>query len=470
MTEIGALKLSNRTRRLLLRARIFTVEALQITSENVLYNIKGMGPITLLEIKNSLFSFVPSDNLTIDSNFEKSDYLESDRQLPGIGRSKDLIKDNHAEKPCYKEYDNVSENVRIELRANRLSPKVVCRDLSLELCFPSEIKEIPIETVIELNKVLNCAIKNNNIYEELLGYFRDLKERDIYILFRRFGPRRKTLDQLAQELKVTRERIRQLELKITINLASAYLNNWLPRTQTAVQIASQLGKEFSYDKWKKRLKTINLLGPKIISSKINSMDGVDTLTLMICVVLLLNRHKVNGFLSLPEEILDNIQNPTISARAIHDFKNLTNSEKHNIRRLVNILGAIHYNNPLIGSISRSKLKEELLLLMGYKELDKGWYSDRAQLVNGEFSKSHVVLNCALKILRVTENVTARDLNYGIRNYLSRFDYRFHSNEVYAIPPVEIIVQVLEFNGFLSINEIFSWPKNNPVVFIVDKIL
>jgi DNA-binding XRE family transcriptional regulator len=303
MISIDALGLSNRTRHLLSREQILTVEELVSSRANgKLASLRGMGPGTLHEIDEALASFSPVIDLKNQVSFER------------------FVRE---------EFKKITIKAKLELETGRLSDKVICDNACLDQCFVNDIDTTPFQSILDLKPIFDCALKSEDIHQELQDLLVDQSKREINVLLGRFGPNKRTLEDLAHNLNVTRERVRQIELGAEAKVVLAYQRNWLPRTQTAINIAKAYGNRFRYETWKNKLEGINLIGSKKLIINNERIDSIDTLRIMISIVRLLGRRNLNELFSLPDNFIEYVEKPSYSAQAMLDIKKI--SKKKNAR-------------------------------------------------------------------------------------------------------------------------------------------
>jgi hypothetical protein len=427
--DINALELSTRVKRALIRANVYTIDDLLASQESgSLYSIWQIGPKSIAEIEKVL------------SNLPCTDPI-----YKGKGSAPSLVD----------KYRALTKLVQAEIEANRLSEDVICRHVKLQDCFTNSYNG-ELSDIIKINSVLDCAVKHENIYEEIKSLLIKLSDRDIHILYSRFGPHRQTLEELAKEYEITRERIRQISNRVEIRLLESNNKNWLPRTQTSIQIVKRLGKRFRYTTWKSKLNRLRLVGPKTIKLNESKIHRIDTIQLAIAIIYLINDKSNHEFIYLPEYFLYCVKKPKFSIQSIEAYRKLSSQEKRNIRRVVKNSGAIHVSDPLIKCGNSKKFDKELLKLLGYKEISDGWFSGKAKKENQGFNRYEAAANNALKILKVTEKVNICDLREGINIVASRLGY--------TAAPEPILGKVLELNGFTYRDEYISWPMENPIKF------
>lgn len=276
--------------------------------------------------------------------------------------------------------------------------------------------------------------------EAVEDYFRDEKDVYSYILISRFGFYPKTLEEIAVELGVTRERIRQIQEAVAVR----YLNHIrfsgaIGLLERVEDVFSRQGDGLSLSSLKTILKKEGVLGQFSDPVKTKHIKNLDLLETMICWLNLISNKK---YTLQPIEFSVNISDLTksgkISIRDRTTLMNIPKRERRKIRRKVLFTGGITIHE---ASKILSKDERITVLVLGdlnFQKIDDEWFTFKG--LTDDQDNSKIPLRIAgLKMLAVTLTMNFDSFHDGLRRYASRF---------YAsIAPIHIIEHILAILGF-----------------------
>lgn len=287
--------------------------------------------------------------------------------------------------------------------------------------------------VIEEKKVITWA----QIVED---YFQNEKDVYSFILISRFGYAPKTLEEIAAELGVTRERVRQIQEAVAVR----YLNHirfsggagLLGRIE---KIFSEHGDSLSLFSLKAILKRDGVLGQfsePVVTEFIRNLDLLET---MICWLNLISNKKYTLHpVEFSVDIDDLAKSGRISIRDHAILMNISKREKRKIRRKVLFTGGI-----TVKEASKILSKDEritvlLLKTQNLQKIDDEWFTFKS--LTDDQDNSKIPLRIAgLKMLAVTPIMNLDTFHDGLRRHASRF--------YSGVAPIYVIEHILPILGF-----------------------
>lgn len=288
-----------------------------------------------------------------------------------------------------------------------------------------------------LATVENKAVSWAQIVED---YFQNEKDVYSYILISRFGFSPKTLEEIATELGVTRERVRQIQEAVVVR----YLNHirfsgGVGLLGKIEKIFSVHGDDLSLPNLKTILKNTGVLGRFSEPIKTTHIKNVNLLETLICWLGLISNKK---YTLQPIEFSVDIFNLTKAGKtSIKDhaaLMNISTKERRKIKRKVLFTGGI-----TIKEASKILSKDERITVMALKNLnlqkiDSEWFSCKSLTQDKDNSK--IPLRVAgLKMLAVNPTMNIDTFHDGLRRHASRF--------YTSIAPVHVIEHILPKLGF-----------------------
>lgn len=321
--------------------------------------------------------------------------------------------------------------------------------LNINLIGPKKLAEIRhlLDNFVDNSKttttdkpVINVEKRLRTWAEAVEDYFRDEKDVYSYILISRFGFYPKTLEEIAVELGVTRERIRQIQEAVVVR----YLNHIrfsgaIGLLERVEDVFSRQGDGLSLSSLKTILKKEGVLGQFSDPVKTKHIKNLDLLETMICWLNLISNKK---YTLQPIEFSVNISDLTksvkISIRDRTTLMNIPKRERRKIRRKVLFTGGITIHE---ASKILSKDERITVLVLGdltFQKIDGEWFTFKGLADDQDNSKIPLRI-AGLKMLAVTPTMNFDSFHDGLRRYASRF---------YAsIAPSHIIEHILAILGF-----------------------
>jgi len=450
--EIEALNLSRRTYHALVRSRVLTIGNLrQFYKNKDKYQIRNIGQKSLDEISKALGEL--PNNSSLSAHIEKKPiqlhFLEDKWDKETIQTPIDVLNlsasiRGQLKKHGIKTVDDLRKTPNSKLlKINLIGPKKLMEinhlldefvdKTSITIVNEAVVKAIVEPAAIVERKIITWA----QIVED---YFRNEKEVYSYILISRFGYTPKTLEEIAAELGVTRERVRQIQdgaavryLKHVRSFGGMGLSNKIER------IFSTHGENLSLFSFRAILKKEGVLGQFSGHIATEHIENLDSLETMICWLNLISTQK---YTMQPIEFSVNISDLTksgkISIRDHATLMNISTKERRKIRRKILFTGGI-----TIKEASKILSKDERVTVLALKNLnlqriDNEWFSFKN--LNEDKENTKIPLRIAgLKMLAVNPVMNIDSFHDGLRRHASRF---------YAvIAPIHVVEHVLPMLGF-----------------------
>jgi len=256
---------------------------------------------------------------------------------------------------------------------------------------------------------LKRAIKYGCIDEEIDYVVSSLNERERMILAGRYkidSPL--TLEAIGQQLGITRERVRQIQVKVQRKLITRIKRSTFLYSTAALYILKTLGEDTSLANWTKHLADNGFL------------KAPGYLDLLIAVARATNSRE----LALPEEFTQSLETH-ISKRVLAATKSVVEKA----RKMCRNCGAVRAFS-LVNEKTSEEDVEQILRLNHFVEVHPGWWTRNT----GESVPERV----GVKVITYCGPVSPSTMRYALRRHLSRFQL--------PSPPSELLAKLLEQKG------------------------
>jgi len=277
------------------------------------------------------------------------------------------------------------------------------------------------------------------------SFFRNEKESRIYILLSRFGYKTKTLEKIAADLGITRERVRQVEEFI----AGRFLQHVRQSATTELlkninDILSKYGEELSLNRFRTILIRKDILGQFSEPISTKHFKKIDLLETLVCWLNLLSDTRYSDQpITFPLDIHCLVESGNISIKKRATLLNISLKERRKIRRKVLFTGGI-----TIREASRTLSTDDAITVLLMKDLnlqrvDGEWFS--LKNLDSDKENSKIPLRLAgQKMLSVVPVLELNDFYDGLRRYVNRF--------YSSLAPVNVISYILPLLGFAVDND------------------
>jgi len=256
---------------------------------------------------------------------------------------------------------------------------------------------------------LKRAIKYGCIDEEIDYVVSSLNEREQMILAGRYkidSPL--TLEAIGQQLGITRERVRQIQVKVQRKLITQIKRSTLLYSTAALYILKTQGENASLANWTKQLADNGFLkAPRYLD-------------LLIAVAKATNSRE----LALPEEFPQSLETH-ISKRVLAAMKSVVEKA----RKMCRNCGAVRAFS-LVNEKASEEDVEQILRLNHFEEVYPGWWTRDT----GESVPERV----GVKVITYCGPVSSSTMRYALRRHLSRFQL--------PSPPSDVLAKLLEQKG------------------------
>ena len=431
--NIEALDLSVRVRNALRRSNVFDVGELIVLDDHQLFAVRNLGEKGVAEIKERLSRVALLDALP---SVEESKIVGESSWQPQI-----LIDLGPPTIPRHEVVKWLQKMLALQIDSKLLYPSLKIGGDSLDALATDSVHS---EELYE--HLLRILVSPITVSQELEQLFSSVPPREIDILMRRFGFKSETLEAVASEVGVSRERVRQLQHQAIdrVKFSAASLN--FLRIRTAIAFADDPG--LSFDDWSQSLHRTGLVGIWTLA-KLARYDPIEQLT-VVCSLL---KHK-DKILTVPESLehmiaLHGEGMSTVPARTLILFGKLSKKMDRFVKRHLGYSGAVSLEW-LVSHDSFDLNKSDLRLVLetkGYEAIDDNWYwSD--EYMPGSLEKDSVLHRSLQKMFQYCGPLEIHDVFFGIEHTLSKTEF--------PKPPVNILTEILSKYGYDCEEGLWYW--------------
>ena len=352
---IEKLNLSRRTYHALARSRILTLGNLrQFYKDKDKHQIRNIGQKSLDEISKVLEEL--PNNFSLLSQAEK--------KPAQLSFQEDVTADKTIQLPI--DVLGLSASVRGKLKQQgiktidelRKAPDFVL--LNINLIGSKKLAEIRqlLDDFVDNTKTtitdkhITVVEKRNVTWAQIVeSYFRNEKHVYSYILISRFGFSPRTLEEIAVELGVTRERVRQIQEAVAVRyLKHIRFSGALGLLARIETIFSTYGDGLSLVGLKTILKKEDMLGQFSETVKTEHIKDLDLLETLFCWLSLISNKKYTLHpIEFSVDISSLAKSGKISIRDHGTLMNISTKERRKIRRKVLFTGGITIKVPPSGN-------------------------------------------------------------------------------------------------------------------------
>lgn len=284
-------------------------------------------------------------------------------------------------------------------------------------------------------RMLSDANENTSLADDLGGLFGHMKPRELAILAGRYGPEKKTLQVLADELKLTRERVRQLERRSATRVNEKLNSSPCIFLKSAVQFGADLGRDLSEVSWRQELEMRHILGQSPQGEVSGEHLLGDTFELLLALLRLLSDAEMTPLLTIPSNVALALKSGELPVGVYSQIGKVSKKATKEVLRRINFTGGVSVR----GASSILGLPEEatpiLLERMGGSKILDDWYS----IASAEAFKRSPFLTAGLKMQEACGSLKFEEFCDGLRRYVARF--------YPALAPPDIVRHMLVLLGF-----------------------
>jgi hypothetical protein len=337
-------------------------------------------------------------------------------------------------------WSQIHKTLTEELQAGRLHSGVQMGGSTIAEWLQLDPEQLDGHDLRRICNTFELKLESLTIGDELQEIINRLNDRHKAVLIARFGRSQQTLQEVADGVHVTRERIRQIERKAKNAVAKWFTIQCPWRLQTALLLAKDLGEHISLPKWESILAERNLIERLPFPDKNEKILELNSLELVL--VLLeanLGAESPECTFRIPDNLRGVLKYPDFAADEIKASKALSKKELGMIRRQCRNAGAV--SAILLGRKLKIRVSaiSKALGTHGYVSLDEEWLTLKPSPgtpISSHYSAFQVNV---LKMLAVCGPLSIKEIRQGLQNHTSRFDF--------AVPPTTILRKVLPLYGF-----------------------
>ena len=431
---LTVLRLTGATVRVLERCGLHTVgSVLEVASQERLSDLRNVGVAREAEIMSALAQVT----LLADGGLPDSSVEEADESA----FSRHLVSDFLME-----EIQHLCGLIRKQLVLGQLHTEVLVFNGSildwLNATAYYDRQEL-------LNTLWNIVSGPSTVCEELeniLGFLLS-DSRLVKIFHDRYCEPVQTLEQIGEDLQLTRERVRQLAVKIEEHIQRNLRHATTVRMQSALLLARELEDALTLDSWVETVERSGLLGKwNTEYTEHSKLMPIDTFVAVCRIASISN----NPELRVPKNLFAVLDRPGVNARIASLVLGLPKKTSKLIVRHSRLSGAV-YVQWLARRISM-QLDEAVGILeaLGYVRISDDWFVEGEPPVDtDDIDRMYVFHNTMRKMIQYCGTLTAEELCTGLRNVLSRHGL--------PTPPPSVVSMVLVRYGFTSVDGKFDWP-------------
>ena len=399
------------------RNGINTIEKLSKCSEADLLGMYIIGPSRLKGIKTTLNQFLSRmlSNAVIEEQASVQSRVETARATKQLielanclcqvfetyGLLNDLRLPSEAQSRLYKATGEKLETLA-DLRRLIESPN--CKAHIIHRGIKTNIEIDDIEPAIHwFSEVLICKSVDDEM-KKLVGH---LTERERFVFINRSSiDKHLTLEEIGHELRVTRERVRQIEVEVNRKLGRQ-LTEPLPffYSSAALLLLKRLGQDATVELWKEKLLNVGFLKEETSLDLLTALARVTKAAPLVLseeLARLLKTHVPPRILSASKPILSQARKHAKNCGAV---------------RIVSIKPE---------TLSEADV-EQILFLDGFTEVRSGWWAKDIG--------DNIPMRIARKVITYCGPVSASSLRKAVAKHLSR-------GQLFAAPPSDVLVKAL----------------------------
>jgi hypothetical protein len=299
-----------------------------------------------------------------------------------------------------------------------------------------------------------------NICQELEPVLALLKPNQVKILLLRHGFNLKTLEEVGEEIGVTRERIRQIDRRTKEVIYSFvigkqarryYSQPALLRIQSALLTAKQMGMEITFHEWERNVTLSGLVG-RWATSNYQEFNPFEVMY-AICNILDDNEPK---YFEIPKNLsyaikLANAGKPNVAAIALHSINTLSPDLKKAIRRHYKFSGGINVKWLAEETRNETKYIKNVLQALEFINVTKDWFIPAKNVNIQTLVKNDVFHHGLHKMFKYCGPLDVDNICSGIRHVVSRTNF--------PTPPIHVMGQILEIYEYpRTENGLYYWDE------------
>jgi hypothetical protein len=285
--------------------------------------------------------------------------------------------------------------------------------------------------------------KVNNWANIVELFFRKLDERRIFILLSRFGYKIKTLEETSLALRITRERVRQIQ----DSTARKFVNHvedldFQPILTEIKSILSSQGDDFSLDIFEKKLREKGILGDFSNHISCSYVGEINVLETLFCWLTIISDSRyVSEPLAMDMDIEALKNAELISVKDTKILNGIPSAKRKKILRKVLFTGGIKLSDAKKVLAVSEEITRVILERLNMFEIEGEWFSLKSIDLNNSRNPFRLA---GLKMLTVVSEMKFDDFYGGLLRHVNRF-YE-------TIAPPYVVTHILRLIGFIVSDE------------------
>jgi hypothetical protein len=338
-----------------------------------------------------------------------------------------------------------------EIHCGRLSKEAVFLGYTLQYWLQHDFSDKSIRWLTYACRSLENALSFETVCEEMISLLDNIPASNLEIFVRRSLTERPTLEELGQERKVTRERIRQIEYRTRRRIALRLPNSPCLRIQSAIVAAKEMGVRITHSAWVEQVTKSGLLGRWRPGN--SDLSSVTPLDLMLAICSLAEAETASAHFVLPGNLRLITGDESVSAYVVETLRQLPRQTVRDIRKQAKNGGAVYI--PLISEelgVSDEETRS-LLSHLEYEHVTDDWYMLRARETQIGFDRTWAFVHTVLKMLQFCGPLTIEQICRGARRHASR--------KGHTVAPPDVLSQILTRYHFVIDDGYITWHHDNP---------
>lgn len=440
--SIENLEISRRTLRALMRSGIVTIGDLKrFYPIDQLLQIHLIGDKSLNEISTALekFNKYPTASALAEEKTKQSSTYDEKREENSNRLPIEILELPRAIRDMLKKHGfrTVGDLRKTPdwalLRINRIGTKALT-EIRQRLAMVTDNSDVYVKEPAVVEKKI---VSWSRIVED---YFRKERDAYVFVLISRFGYTPKTLEEIAAELGVTRERVRQIQEAVAVRyLKHVRLSGAIELLEKIEGIFSTRGEELSLSGFKEILMQKGFLGKFSEPLAKEHIKNLDLLETLICWLNLLSdkRYSLQP-IEFSVDISNLVRSGKMSIKDRTTLLNVSPKSRRQIKRKILFTGGITIKEATKILSVDERVAVLALESLNMKKIDKDWFSFKD--LDDDKNNSKIPLRIAgLKMLAIFPELEIGVFHEGLRKHSGRF----YTN----IAPVHVISHVLPMLGF-----------------------
>jgi hypothetical protein len=418
---LRVLDLSTRPYNALRRSGLSTVgELADLAEAGCLHTVRNIGELSKNEVERRLASMIVK---------------HGSRPLPGepAAATRPSPSPSELEEAFSQEAEHHRSDVKEQISVGLLHPAALVLGKPLDHWLSTRRRK---GDLWKANKAMALALESSRtVCEELEFLLAGIRPRDRTVLLARAGLNRRTLQELGDELDLSRERIRQIASRTAQKVGSrASLPDRQPlvRCQSALLLAADMAKGVTLNRWAGEIRASGLVG-RWADSAWAAADPVEALVAICSIV----GAKRPAALRMPPNLVAAAKRKRAGAE--DTWQLLPKTMRSLIRRHTRHCGAVHSRWLSQEMNVHERQVAAVLSDLGYQRVQGNWYAPPKRRESKSITRDHVLDKAVEKMVQHCGPVNVNTICGGIRAAISRTSF--------PTPPPSVMERILDQRGY-----------------------